>query len=70
MGSAYDLNSSVMIPFGSIGLELPSAGAPRRCLDQDDIDGVNFLYPTCGTELKTPSCAFEESVDFAFVGLR
>ena len=56
MGSLNDMNETAMRAFGSIGLERPAAGAPRRCLDDDDLDGVNFLYPTCGTRLAVPTC--------------
>ena len=48
MGSTIDVLDSVMLEFGSIGRERPIAGAPRRCINGDDLDGVNFLYPMCG----------------------
>ncbi|KOO22557.1 hypothetical protein Ctob_000079 [Chrysochromulina tobinii] len=53
-----DHSDSIMIEFGSIGLERPSAGAARRCLSQDDLDGITFLYPTCGFEQAVPPCEF------------
>lgn len=91
---------SVMVRFGSIGLERPAAGAarlclagpphtvpgswcvpctvrtteigapsvPHRCLAQDDLDGINFLYPSCGVELPELPCG--EVTPFAFVSMR
>ena len=56
MGSYLDQNGSVMLAFGSTGFERPIAGAPRRCLDQDDLNGINFLYPSCGVQLDVPPC--------------
>lgn len=52
-------SASVMVAFGSTGLERPSAGKLRRCLDQSDLDGVNFLYASCGTPLVAPGCAYD-----------
>ena len=51
-----DLNASAMIEFGSQGFVRPAAGVLRRCLALDDLHGVNFLYPWCGSPLVTPSC--------------
>ena len=69
MGSLLDLNSSVMLPFGSTGLERPGAGAPRRCLDVDDLNGVQFLYPDCGLpRLPAPTC--EYVLEYEYVGQR
>ena len=56
MGSYLDQNGSVMLEFGSTGFERPIAGAPRRCLAPDDLNGVNFLYPHCGMQLDVPPC--------------
>ena len=28
----------------------------RLCLDQDDQDGLNFLYPSCKDALRVPAC--------------
>lgn len=63
-----DHSDSIMIEFGSIGLERPSAGAARRCLSQDDLDGITFLYPTCGFEQAVPPCEFVP--DWTLVSLR
>ena len=56
MGKYLDMNSTVMLAFGSTGFERPIAGQPRRCLDQDDLNGINFLYPTCTGQLINPPC--------------
>ena len=29
---------------------------PLRCLDQDDLDGLNYLYPSCSDVSRTPVC--------------
>ena len=68
MGSAADLNSSVMLDFGVGGFERPAAGAARRCIDADDLAGIHFLYPSCATPLTSPPCDLAPEV--AFVGLR
>ena len=58
-----------MLPFGSTGLEQPGAGAPRRCLDVDDLNGVQFLYPDCGLpRLPAPTC--EYVLEYEYVGQR
>jgi len=69
MASVLDLSHSIMIEFGSIGLERPLAGIVRRCMDADDLDGINFLYPTCATELAEPPCEYV-SEGGVFTGLR
>lgn len=56
MGKYLDMNGSIMLAFGSTGFERPIAGLPRRCLDQDDLNGINFLYPSCATQLTDPPC--------------
>jgi len=70
MGTSIDaMNESVMVAFGSTGFhQRPIAGVARRCLSQDDLDGLNFLYPWCGTMLKTPPC--DVVLDDRLVGLR
>jgi len=68
MGSFLDVSSSIMVEFGSIGLERPVAGAARRCADSDDVDGINYIYPTCGPELSTPPCEYVPET--TLVGLR
>ena len=40
MGKYLDMNGSIMLAFGSTGFERPIAGLPRRCLDQDDLNGT------------------------------
>ena len=69
MGTLADMNNTVMYPFGSQGFVRPIAGMQRRCLDQDDLDGINFLYPWCGWEqLTEPQC--EYVISDRLVGLR
>ena len=68
MCSLMDCNDTVMAAFGSSGFERPIAGLPRTCLDQDDLDGINFLYPSCGTFLTVPTC--EHVPQQRLVGLR
>lgn len=43
------------------------AGQPR-CLAQDDLDGLNFLYPTCSNLVSTPRCSPSEH-DYGYVRL-
>lgn len=69
MGFWMDLNDTVMRSFGSTGFERPIAGIPRRCLDQDDLDGINFLFPSCGTQLQVPTCTYVQP-GASLVGLR
>ena len=71
MGSLLDLNESSMLAFGSTGFhQRPPAGIPRRCIDQDDLDGINFLFPTCGLQLTLPPCEYVSDGINSFVGLR
>jgi len=70
MGSTIDVLDSVMLEFGSIGRERPIAGAPRRCINGDDLDGVNFLYPMCGEGVELTVAPCMEEVDTTLTGLR
>jgi len=63
-----NLENAVMVAFGSTGLARPRAGEARRCLDQDDLDGIHFLYPWCGSSLLHPTC--EYVLQDRLVGLR
>jgi hypothetical protein len=50
----YTTTESLM---SRIGLTADTMLAPRRCLTQDDLNGLNFLYPTCGGDmLEVPTC--------------
>jgi hypothetical protein len=67
-GGEAEFNTSVMLPFGVTPTDRPLApGRPRRCLSQDDLDGINWLYPHCegpgvfrGLE-NPPECVGEET---------
>lgn len=50
----YTTTESLM---SQIGLMADSTLTPRRCLTQDDLRGLNFLYPQCdGDMLQVPAC--------------
>lgn len=45
--SAYDADSV---------LQATLSHQPKTCLTQDDLDGLNFLYPVCDNRIETPTC--------------
>ena len=59
------LDGSVMREFELYaGLSKDGPGRPRKCLSQDDLDGINFLYPACDESVfhgmpETPPCVYD-----------
>lgn len=47
MTSNYDANSV---------LRAQLVHDPKTCLTNDDLDGLNFLYPVCENRIQTPQC--------------
>jgi len=60
---AEGISGATMFKFGLTTGEVPGPGALRRCLSSDDVDGLNYLFPSCGPNLYNgsilPPCSYE-----------
>ncbi|KAJ1633475.1 hypothetical protein T492DRAFT_545847 [Pavlovales sp. CCMP2436] len=41
---------------------------PKTCLTNDDLDGLNFLYPVCSNRVETPQC-IEQQLNLGYLRL-